>query len=182
MCRVHDGKARSLDLHRGRERTRTSLPSSSADRPASTMLIQDPPQGRRRLLLLRLPSTSASCLRSCDARTDLRIKAKRCMPTSASRLPPTISRSTSVRSAQCPEQREAIKARYTIRYGQLDCGQVNPHAMLPPTRYSTRISQSISERNRYVRLNQRLCERPWANSKRRPIAPLGHIAMFRRPV
>ena len=48
------------------ERTiRTSLPSSSAI-PASRCSSRSPARTRR-LLLLRLPSTSASCLRSCDA-------------------------------------------------------------------------------------------------------------------
>ena len=45
--------------------TRTSLPSSSAI-PASRCSSRSPARTRR-LLLLRLPSTSASCLRSCDA-------------------------------------------------------------------------------------------------------------------
>ena len=45
--------------------TRTSPPSSSAI-PASRCSSRSPARTRR-LLLLRLPSTSASCLRSCDA-------------------------------------------------------------------------------------------------------------------
>jgi len=45
--------------------TRTSPPSSSAI-PASRCSSNSPARTRR-LLLLRLPSTSASCLRSCDA-------------------------------------------------------------------------------------------------------------------
>src|SRR6185312_12060705 len=45
--------------------TRTSLPWSSAI-PASRCSSRSPARTRR-LLLLRLPSTSASCLRSCDA-------------------------------------------------------------------------------------------------------------------
>src|SRR5580704_11921208 len=73
MVSIRERPAEIEDLCRGigketflpERTTRTSLPSSSAI-PASRCSSRSPARTRR-LLLLRLPSTSASCLRSCDA-------------------------------------------------------------------------------------------------------------------